>query len=128
MAYVQVNFSANDKAAVWYGAMVKEDPSDPTGAVSDAEIAETLTTSGTWCPTGKLFWCEWDAEYTVLGVAIGQDDNNGPVLRLTTTFTKEGASPVSEFVDPAAAVQSLYRVPFVRYNAAAKAYRVREKR
>ena len=42
MAYVEVTFSANDEAVVWYGTMVKEDPSDPTGAISDAEIAETL--------------------------------------------------------------------------------------
>lgn len=90
MAYVEVTFSANDEAVVWYGTMVKEDPSDPTGAISDAEIAETLVASGTWCPTGKLYWCEWDVEYTVLGVAIGSDDNSGPVLRLSKTFTKEG--------------------------------------
>lgn len=29
MAYVEVTFSANDEAVVWYGTMVKEDPSDP---------------------------------------------------------------------------------------------------
>ena len=129
MAYVEVTFSANDEAVVWYGTMVKEDPSDPTGAISDAEIAETLVASGTWCPTGKLYWCEWDAEYTVLGVAIGSDDNSGPVLRLSKTFTKEGASPVSEFVEPAsAAAQYIYNAPFVRYDASVKVYRERAQR
>ena len=129
MAYVEVTFSANDEAVVWYGTMVKEDPSDPTGAISDAEIAETLVASGTWCPTGKLYWCEWDAEYTVLGVAIGSDDNSGPVLRLSKTFTKEGALPVSEFVEPAsAAAQYIYNAPFVRYDASVKVYRERAQR
>ncbi len=129
MAYVEVTFSANDEAVVWYGTMVKEDPSDPTGAISDAEIAETLVASGTWCPTGKLYWCEWDVEYTVLGVAIGSDDNSGPVLRLGKTFTKEGASPVSEFVEPAsAAAQYIYNAPFVRYDASVKVYRERAQR
>src|SRR5699024_9900376 len=71
MAYVQVTFSANEEAAVWYGTLVKEDPSDPTDAISDAEIAETLVAAGTWCPTGKLYWCAWDSEYTELGVAVG---------------------------------------------------------
>lgn len=124
MAYVQVTFSANEEAAVWYGTLVKEDPSDPTDAISDAEIAETLMAAGTWCPTGKLYWCAWDSEYTVLGVAVGEDDNNGPVLRLRTVFTKEGASPISEFTEPAAATaQYVYRVPFVRYDASVKAYR-----
>ncbi|HIW97215.1 MAG TPA: BACON domain-containing protein [Candidatus Tidjanibacter gallistercoris] len=124
MAYVQVTFSANEEAAVWYGTLVKEDPSDPTDAISDAEIAETLVAAGTWCPTGKLYWCAWDSEYTVLGVAVGRDDNNGPVLRLRTVFTKEGASPVSEFTEPAVATaQYVYRVPFVRYDASVKAYR-----
>lgn len=85
--------------------------------------------SGTWCPTGKLYWCEWDAEYTVLGVAIGSDDNSGPVLRLSKTFTKEGASPVSELVEPAsAAAQYIYNAPFVRYDASVKVYRERAQR
>lgn len=123
LAYVPVEFAANDKAKIWYGTMVKEDPSDPTSAISDEEIANVLTTSGTWCPTGKLYWCEWDALYTVLGVAMGSDDNVGPVLRLSQTFTKEGAADISEFVEPTAAPARIGRMPLVRRTAAVKAYK-----
>lgn len=98
-AYVQVKFSANE-ARVWHGGMFKEDPNDPTSAISDDEIAEILINGGEWYPTDKLYWADWDAEYTILAVAIGNDDNYSKVFRLTTTFTKDGANDISEFVKP----------------------------
>lgn len=101
-AYVQVNFTA-EKSSVWYGNLVEEDPSDPTSAMSDAEIAQGLMNGGgSWCPTGKLYLCKWDVEHTILAVGIGTDENAGKVLRETLVFTKAGAAPVSEFVDPEA--------------------------
>ena len=85
--------------------------------------------SGTWCPTGKLYWCEWDAEYTVLGVAIGSDDNSGPVLRLSKTFTKEGLRPFPNSWNPhPRTAQYIYNAPFVRYDASVKVYRERAQR
>lgn len=102
LAYVEVNFAA-EKSTVWYGNLVEEDPSDPTSAMSDAEIAQGLMDGGgSWCPTGKLYLCKWDREHTILAVGIGADENAGKVLRETLVFTKAGASPVSEFVDPEA--------------------------
>ena len=80
--------------------MFKEDPNDPTSAISDDEIAEILINGGEWYPTDKLYWADWDAEYTILAVAIGNDDNYSKVFRLTTTFTKDGANDISEFVKP----------------------------
>lgn len=102
-AYVSVTFEATD-AATWYGTLVEENPKDPTSAISDAEIIEGLVNgSGTWCPTGKLYLCNWDVENTILAVGVGTDDNTGKLLRQTHVFTKDGASPVSEFVDPSTA-------------------------
>lgn len=100
MAYVQVEFSVNEDASTWYGGMFKEDPNDHTSNISDDEIAEILASQGTWCPTGKLYWAEWDAEYTILAVAIGKDENYSKVFRHTVTFTKDGANDISEFVKP----------------------------
>lgn len=100
MTYVQVEFSTNEDASTWYGGMFKEDPNDHTSNISDDEIADMLISGGTWCPTGKLYWADWDAEYTILAVAIGKDENYSKVFRLTTTFTKDGANDISEFVKP----------------------------
>ena len=50
----------------------------------------------------KLYLCKWDREHTILAVGIGADENAGKVLRETLVFTKAGAFPVSEFVDPEA--------------------------
>ena len=80
--------------------MFKEDPNDHTSNISDDEIADMLISGGTLCPTGKLYWADWDAEYTILAVAIGKDENYSKVFRLTTTFTKDGANDISEFVKP----------------------------
>lgn len=98
--YVSVTFTASEDAKTWYGEMVEEDPNDPTSAISDQEIAETLSYSGSWCPTEKLYWANWDTEHTILAVAIGPDENYSKVFRLTTTFTKEGANDISEFEKP----------------------------
>ena len=98
--YVSVTFTASEDAKTWYGEMVEEDPNDPTSAISDQEIAETLSYSGSWCPTEKLYWANWDTEHTILAVAIGPDENYSKVFRLTTTFTKEGANDISDFEKP----------------------------
>ena len=99
-AYVSVTFTASEDSKTWYGEMVEEDPDDPTSAISDQEIAEILNYSGSWCPTDKLYWANWDTEHTVLAVAIGPDENYSKVFRLTTTFTREGANDISEFEKP----------------------------
>lgn len=122
-AYVPVTFTATD-ASIWYGTLVEEDPSDPTSAISDAEIIEILTNgSGTYCPTGKIYLCNWDVENTILGVGVGADDNTGVLLRQTYTFTKEGAAPASEFVDPS--MSSVRTQAFVgaKYVATVKNYK-----
>ena len=98
-AYVMVTFAA-ENAKEWYGTMVAEDPNDPTSAISDDEVIETLLVGGTWCPTGKLYLCKWDTEHTILAVGVAADENPGVLLRQSHTFTKAGAAPVSEFVAP----------------------------
>lgn len=127
MAYVSVSF-VPDKASVWYGTMVKEDPQEPTSAIPDDAIIKTLTEGGgTWCPTGKLYWAEWGKEYTLLAVAVGNDDNNSALFRQTNTFTKAGASPVSEFVEPTALAASSSATKSAlskfRYTPTVKMYR-----
>ena len=99
-AYVYVNFHQSADAALWYGQMFDEDlsnPEDPT----DTEIITTLVDNngGLWCPVGKPFLCEWDKPHTILAVALGRDDNYGPVFRSRHTFTKAGAAPASEIGD-----------------------------
>ncbi len=98
-AYVSVSFTQQD-SKVWYGTIIKEDPNDHTDKVSDAEIIETLTAAGVQFPTTKLYLCDWDAEYTILAVGTDEVGNFGKVFRKHVTFTKEGASPATEFVDP----------------------------
>ena len=98
-AYVMVTFAA-ENAKEWYGTMIAEDPNDPTSAIPDDEVIETLLVGGTWCPTGKLYLCKWDTEHTILAVGVAADENPGVLLRQSHTFTKAGASPVSEFVAP----------------------------
>lgn len=122
-AYVSVTFEATD-AATWYGTLVEENPRDPTSAISDAEIIEGLVNgNGTFCPTGKLYLCNWDVENTILAVGVGTDDNTGALLRQTHVFTKDGAAPVSEFVDPS--MSSLRAQAFVsaKYVASVKNYK-----
>ena len=75
-----VTFAA-ENAKEWYGTMVAEDPNDPTGAISDDEVIETLLVGGTWCPTGKLYLCKWDTEHTILAVGVAADENPGVLLR-----------------------------------------------
>lgn len=98
-AYVMVTFTA-ENAKTWYGTMIAEDPNDPTSAISDDKVIETLLVGGTWCPTGKLYLCKWDTEHTILAVGVAADENPGVLLRQSHTFTKAGAAPVSEFVAP----------------------------
>lgn len=126
-AYVSVSF-VPDKAGVWYGTMIKENPQEPTNAIPDDTIINTLTNGGgTWCPTGKLYWAEWDKEYTLLAVAVGSDDNTSALFRQTNTFTKAGASPVSEFVEPTALAASSTPIKSAlskfRYTPTVKMYR-----
>lgn len=99
-AYVYVNFHQNADASLWYGQMFDEDLSDPTDP-TDSEIITTLVDNngGLWCPVGKPFLCDWDKTHTILAVALGKDDNYGPVFRSTHTFTKAGAAPASEIGD-----------------------------
>ncbi len=102
MAYVQVTFSPNEQAKIWYGTLVREDPLDPTAAIPDQEIITNLIGgAGVWCPTGKLYLCEWNAEHTILAVGVDADQNPGQLLRQSHTFTQANAAPISEFVDPA---------------------------
>lgn len=120
-AYVEVTFTATSDASTWFGTMVKEDPADHTDNISDAEIAATLQASGEWYPTQKVYWCDWDAEYTVLAVAIGNDDNLGPVFRLSDTFTRDGASSINDFGIMPAGVDEA--TPLPAYTPSVKVYR-----
>lgn len=95
-AFVQVECSATEDAATWYVMMIKEDPENPTASIPDEEIAAMSESTAIEGITGRYYWCDWDSAYTVLGVAIDKEDNNSPVFRHGTTFTKEGASPTSE--------------------------------
>ena len=44
------------------------------------------------------FYTAFDEPRCVIAVAVDADGNFGPVYRQAITFTKEGCSPVDEFV------------------------------
>ncbi len=98
-AYVQVEFMTQD-CKVWYGGLYLEDPDNPTDNNTDEELIEILLQVGTWCPTGKLYYCDWGSEYVLLGVGVGEDENTGPLFYKKYTFTREGAAPIDQFVAP----------------------------
>lgn len=101
MAYVPITFSVPKEAPLWYAVMVSEEASDPTDNISDADMAFALETgAGIWCNVGGIYFCEWDKDHTALGVIVARNDSYGKVLRDKYKFTKAGASPISEFVEP----------------------------
>lgn len=93
-----VTFAA-ENAKEWYGTMIAEDPNDPTSAIPDDEVIETLLVGGTWCPTGKLYLCKWDTEHTILAVGVAADES-GCTVASEPHLHQGGSVPVSEFVAP----------------------------
>lgn len=73
--------------------MIAEDPNDPTSAISDDEVIETLLVGGTWCPTGKLYLCKWDTEHTILAVGVAADENPGCTVASEPHLHQGGSVP-----------------------------------
>lgn len=95
-AFMPLTFAPNDQTTLWYANVYEEDLSDPTDP-TDEQVAETLMSSGIWCPVGKPFLCKWDAPSTILVLGIDANDNY-KVTRIVKTFTKSGASPAEEYI------------------------------
>lgn len=122
-AFMPVTFFPNDNTVLWYADVYEDDLSDPTDP-TDEEVAETLMSSGIWCPVGKPFLCKWDVPSTILVVGIDANDNY-KVTRIVKTFTKSGASPAEEYQPAENAVKPLHfpaeRTPApLRYRPAEK--------
>lgn len=100
MAYVSVNFEQDENTSIWYGTLSEEDLSSPA-EISDAAIISIFESDQKYMfPTGKLYLCVWNTPHTVLAVAKDKNGNYGEVVRQVYTFTKDGASPISDFKEP----------------------------
>lgn len=94
--WVQVTFKSGEGVKSWYGSLFEEDLTD-VSKDPDLTVYEMLDNYDYMFPTSILRYCDWDKPYTALSFAKDKDGNYGPVSRKVMTFTKEGASPVSEF-------------------------------
>lgn len=76
----------------------------PTATVENMSEEQLLTTVdklyGTTGPCGpsKVFSMVLDRSLTLFGVAVDDEGNYGPIFRKEYTFTKDGMSPIDEFV------------------------------
>lgn len=107
-AYVPVVFSPSTEPAAyrWWGQVYNEDLSDPQNP-TDEEIISTLTNGGgLTLPTYKPFILAWDTPVTILAVAMDEQGNYSKVVRKVCTFSKDGASPASEYVAPETATKA----------------------
>ena len=97
-AIVQVRAEVSG-ASEWYLYHIM--PSATVSAMSDEQllgVVENLYNTVGACGPYKIFSMKLDAPLTLFGVAMGSDGNYGPVFRKEYTFTKEGMSPIDEFV------------------------------
>lgn len=69
---------------------------------SDDEIVQFLLQQGINSPS-TYFYLTFDSTSTIVGFAIDNDGNYGPVSRELLTLPKDGVSPIDEFPAPSAA-------------------------
>lgn len=69
-----------------------------TEKYTDDSIIHSLVRNGGITEPEALFYCDYDATFTIIGVAKGKDGKYGNVYRRVMTPTKEGCSPIDEFV------------------------------
>lgn len=98
--YVPVAFNTNEVCPIWYGELYEEAIENPSSGFSDADLSAMLTKGGVWCPVGFIRYCAWNTDHILLAVGVASDDNTGPLYRQSVVFTKQGAAPISEFVEP----------------------------
>lgn len=87
---------------VFYGDLTDPQASDyPT----DEYIYSSLLNQGYTGP-GTTFYLDYDRDFTFVGFARDKDNNYGPVYREVFRFTRDGVSPVDEFVPMSAGAAS----------------------
>lgn len=79
---------------VFYGDIT--DPSSSSYA-DDEYIYSSLMNQGYTSP-GTIFYLDYDRVFTFVGFAYDESGNFGPVYRKVMRFTREGVSPVEEFM------------------------------
>lgn len=92
--YAPATARPSSDAAHWYIALVRGDLSDPVFYPDDATI-NALLQGGTPDIREMNYVADW-GEATLLAVAADEYYQFGAVFRRQITFSKEGASPVSE--------------------------------
>lgn len=90
---------------VFYGDLTDPQASDYP---SDEYIYSSLLNQGYTGP-GMTFYLDYDRDFTFVGFARDRDGNYGPVYRKVFRFTRDGVSPVDEFVPMSAGPASQAR-------------------
>lgn len=97
-AVVPVGITTTGNVSKYYYHIFPRDFTD-ADLYSDDVVIDELLLSGLTSPT-PVFYLPWNTVCTVLGVAEDEDGLFGVVFRLAIKVTKDGASPVTEFVLP----------------------------
>lgn len=95
-AVLPVEAVLTGEAADYYYHVFSDDLTDPE-AYPDNLLIQNLVTYGIQSQPKKTFYCSWDADLTLLAVAVDKDGAFGPVFRKKVRFTPDGAAPIEDF-------------------------------
>lgn len=96
-AAIPVKVETTGDVDKFYYHIFLNDLSD-TEKYSDDSIIYSLANNGGITVPETIFYCDYGGTFTVVGVAKGKDGKYGNVYRRVVTPTKEGCSPIDEFV------------------------------
>ena len=91
-AYIPATITPSEDALSWYTLYTDNDITN----TSDDILISNLVYQGTFGGFSRNYGVEWDKPYSFCAVAADANGTYGPVFRKTVTFTRSGASPVSE--------------------------------
>ena len=91
-AYIPATITPSEDALSWYTLYTDNDITN----TSDDILISNLVYQGTFGGFSRNYGAEWDKPYSFCAVAADANGIYGPVFRKTVTFTRSGASPVSE--------------------------------
>lgn len=91
--------ASGDGLAGYYYHVFYGDVTDPSGSnyADDEYIYSSLMSQGHTSP-GTIFYLDYGRDFTFVGFAYDQNGNFGPVYRKVMRFSRDGVSPVDEFM------------------------------
>lgn len=95
-AYFTADVVRSDNAKSWYVSLSAGDKTDPASFPDETVLAALVASAKP--DQEKLAFAVYYGEATALGFAMDSDGVNGDVYRELFNITKEGASPVEDFV------------------------------